>query len=155
MPMTPRAIALSLLVSLALVGCGGTPATTKPTGTPAGTPSASGGTVVQVTEQEFSITPNPTSVAAGTVSFNVKNNGTLEHEFLVLGPTGLPPEGLPSDDGGNTVDEEEVGVVAEDEGVPAGTSTTVTANLAAGNYVLICNIATHWSSGMRVAFTVH
>ena len=31
---------------------------------------------------------------------------------------------------------------------------TKTFDLAAGNYVLVCNIAKHYSQGMRSAFTV-
>lgn len=142
------AVLLSALAVAALVAaCGAA----GPTGSPAGSP----GTPVAVALEEFSITPNPASVAAGPVTFKITNSGTIEHELVVLGSTGLAPDQLPSDDGGVTIDEEEVGVAAEQEGVAAGSSATLNATLAAGSYVLICNIETHWQSGMRVAFTVH
>lgn len=148
MPMRFAALSVPLLVVAVVAGC-------EPAATPTGTPAGSPGTPVAVTLREFAIEPSPSNVAAGPVTFRITNSGTIEHEFVILGPTGLPVDQLPSDDGGQTVDEEEVGVVGEQEAIGAGTSATLNATLAAGNYVLICNIETHYTSGMRVAFTVH
>ena len=139
-----------LVVVVAIVGCGGAGGTVSPTGTPAGSPTAS----VAVTLGEFSVTPSPAGAAAGPVTFQVTNSGALEHEFVVLGPTELAPDQLPSADGGLTVDEAAVGVAAELEGIPAGSGATLDTPLSSGSYVLICNIETHWQSGMRAAFTV-
>ncbi len=51
-------------------------------------------------------------------------------------------------------------VVDEIEDIPVGETESLTVDLNAGNYVLICNIydeeeqETHYSEGMRTAFTV-
>ena len=45
--------------------------------------SASASTV-KITEKEFKITPSPTSVAAGKVTFKIKNAGALDHTFDVV-----------------------------------------------------------------------
>ena len=140
-----------LAVAALLTSCGGTGLTTVPSGTPAGSP----GTPVAVTLREFTVDANPNTVAAGPVTFQIANSGAIEHSFVVVGPTGLGADGLPSDDGGQTVDVEEVGEKGEVGAIAAGSSATLNATLAAGNYVLICNIASHYSAGMRVALTVH
>jgi uncharacterized cupredoxin-like copper-binding protein len=44
-----------------------------------------------------------------------------------------------------------VGEISETD---QGKTVTKTFDLAAGNYVLVCNIAKHYTQGMRSAFTV-
>jgi uncharacterized cupredoxin-like copper-binding protein len=122
--------------------------------------SAGGGTV-KVTLAEFSVTPDKTEIAAGSVTFEVTNNGPDDvHEVVVI-QTDLAPGALPVDSTG-TVDEAGGGmeVKGEIEDIAVGSSETLTLELAAGSYVLICNIYTeseheaHYSEGMRAAFTV-
>jgi uncharacterized cupredoxin-like copper-binding protein len=140
-----------LAIAALVASCGGAGVTTGPSGTPAGSP----GTPVAITLREFAVDANPGSVTAGPVTFQIANSGAIEHSFVIVGPTGLGADGLPSDDGGQTVDVEEVGEKGELDAIAAGSSVTLNATLPAGNYVLICNIASHYSSGMRVAFSVH
>jgi hypothetical protein len=51
-------------------------------------------------------------------------------------------------------------VIDEIEDIPVGETQSVTVDLEAGNYVLICNIfdetenEAHYAEGMRIAFTV-
>jgi len=54
------------------------------------------------------------------------------------------------------VDEEGEGLEAVDEieDIEAGTSPTLTVDLDAGSYVLICNITGHYDAGMHTALTV-
>ena len=81
------------------------------------------------------------------------------HEFVII-QTDLDPSDLPTDEHG-AVDESGEGmeVVDEIEDIPVG-ETQVTVDLAAGSYVLICNIYSedeneaHYAEGMRIAFTV-
>jgi uncharacterized cupredoxin-like copper-binding protein len=137
-------LAATLLIGLALPACGG-----------------GGGGTVQVTLQEFSVIPAQESVSAGEVTFEVENTGPEDvHEFVVI-KTDLAPDALPTDENG-AVEEEGEGmeVIDEIEDIPVGETQTLTVDLDAGNYVLICNIfdeeeqEAHYSMGMRTAFTV-
>jgi uncharacterized cupredoxin-like copper-binding protein len=136
-------------VALVAVGC-----------TSGSSPSATAGaTTVNVTLQEFSVLPDPTTAAAGDVTFHVTNEGPDDvHEFVVIA-TDLAPDALPTVEDG-TVDEEGEGMelIGEIEDIPVGESQDLTVSLDAGNYVLICNILesdeVHYALGMRTGFTV-
>ena len=102
----------------------------------------------------FSLSPSATSAKAGEVTFIAVNNATdLQHELIVI-KSDLPADKLTvgSD---NKVDEEAVTSIGEVSETDAGKSGTVTLKLEAGHYVLICNIAGHYSQGMHVDFTVN
>lgn len=123
--------------------------------------AASGTTAVEVTLQEWAVVPAPDSVAAGSVTFKVTNAGPADvHEFVVL-KTDLDPGALPTDTTG-AVSETGAGieVVDEIEDIAVGASPTLAVTLAAGKYVLLCNIydetdkEAHYKMGMRIAFTV-
>ena len=113
---------------------------------------------VTATLQEFSIEINPATAAAGEVSFAVTNNGTTEHEFEIF-RTDLAPDALPTNDDGS-VDSEGEGVeeIDEIEEFEPGNTETLTTDLEAGNYVMICNVVvgdiSHYQEGMRVGFVV-
>ena len=56
---------------------------------------------VNVTLDNFTIKPTPSSVKAGTVTFHVKNLAKgLSHEFVIIQPD-LSADKLPTDDDGN------------------------------------------------------
>jgi uncharacterized cupredoxin-like copper-binding protein len=121
----------------------------------------SGGTTVDVTLQEFAVSTSESSADEGEVTFDVTNKGPNDtHEFVVI-KTDLSPTELPTDDTG-AVDENGAGmqVVDEIEDIPVGESPSLTVDLDAGNYVLLCNIfdeeeqEAHYSEGMRTGFTV-
>jgi uncharacterized cupredoxin-like copper-binding protein len=116
---------------------------------------------VDITLQEFAVGAAPATAATGSVTFNIVNNGPDDaHEFVVI-RTDLDPNALPTDENG-AVDEagEGMEVVDEVEEIDPGASETLTVDLEAGNYALICNIydaeedEAHYSEGMRTAFTV-
>ena len=103
-------------------------------------------------------------VAAGNVTFTVKNTGTIDHEMIVL-KTDTPFDKLPIVDSGDPpapvssgadkVDEAAKVGETGDPNLKAGETRTFTiSNLAPGKYVLVCNIARHYALGMRSAFTV-
>ena len=110
-------------------------------------------TSVDVGLIEFAVEPSVDSVPAGTVTFNVSSDGAIFHNFKVVA-TDLSPDALPVDDALFAVDEEQVDVVASTADLDPGEQETLTVELAAGSYVLICNIPTHFQAGMTVAFTV-
>ena len=131
-----RAIAVASIGALILLnGCGGD----------------EGG--VGVTLADFSVTPDANSASAGDVTFDVTNDAEQTHEFVVV-KTDLAEDELPLNDEG--VDEEGEGmeIVDEIEDIEAGSDESLTTNLDAGNYVLICNLPGHYAQGMHAAFTV-
>ena len=119
------------------------------------------GGAIEVTVQEFAVIPATSSAPAGDVTFDVTNEGPDDvHEFVVF-LTDLAPDALPTTEDGS-VDEEGEGLElqGEIEDIAVGDTQSVTLDLAAGNYVLICNIydadeqEAHYQEGMRVAFSV-
>ena len=108
---------------------------------------------------EFMLTPDTATVEAGAITFNVENGGTFPHEFLVI-RTDLAPDALPTA-GEGQVDEAQLDVVGNVRPpLDGGASGSVTLNLSAGSYVLICNVFDdafppgHYGRGMSAAFTV-
>jgi uncharacterized cupredoxin-like copper-binding protein len=112
--------------------------------------SAEGG--IGVTEQDFSIAVSPGSAAAGEVSFNITNNGPTTHEFLIV-KSEEDPASLQVDKD-DIVPEDSLDVVDEQEEIAPGTAPTLTADLEAGSYILMCNLPTHYEQGMHTGFTV-
>ena len=118
-------------------------------------------TQVEATLREFAIDVTPKSVAPGSVYFLVENAGPADpHEFVII-KTDLAPDALPVGDDGR-VPEDDVEMIDEIEPYAPGSSASITVDLEAGAYVLICNIAeeedgeleSHYQLGMRTAFTV-
>jgi uncharacterized cupredoxin-like copper-binding protein len=150
------------LIVVVLVACGDDEGDGAATETPAGTTAAAdGGTEMSVTLQEFSIIPETDSADAGEITFNVENIGPDDiHEFVIV-KTELEPDALPTLEDGS-VDEtgEGVEVIDEIEDIPVGETQSLTVDLDAGSYALICNIydetedEAHYEQGMRTAFTV-
>jgi uncharacterized cupredoxin-like copper-binding protein len=118
--------------------------------------STSGGTTtVEASLSEFRIGLSQQTVPSGKVTFIVTNKGTMAHQFVIL-QTDLPDAGLPIDPSTSTVKEDAPGVVLVDQeaAIPAGESAQVSVDLKAGKYVIICNIAGHYTLGMHRALTV-
>ena len=173
-----RTLGLVVVAGVVLVGCGSSSksptgasgttiaaktATTAPggatttaagAGTTAGAGGAAGG--IEVTEKEFSIAlASPLKVGANTLS--VKNTGSFPHELKVIKADSYAS--LPQAADG-TVDEAKLAaaVLAKSGRVANGASGALTVTLAAGKYVLICNLGTgannHAAKGMHVDVTV-
>ena len=119
----------------------------------AGCSSDDEGTVA-VTVADFSVTPDPDSAPAGEITFDITNDAEQTHEFVVF-KTDLAPDQLPTDEDGD-VDEAGEGVehIDEIEDIGAGSTQSLTVNLDAGSYVLICNLPGHYAQGMHAGFTV-
>lgn len=144
-------------------GNGAEPTATVSEGeTPPGETPAEGATV-NVNLTEFSVSPDPESAPAGSITFNASNIGGEDHELVVI-RTDLAPDALPTADDGS-VDEagEGIEVIDEIEEFAPGGEESLTLDLEAGNYVLICNIveteatgevSSHYASGMTAAFEV-
>jgi iron uptake system component EfeO len=129
--------------------------------------TAAGGGTIRVDLQEWAVVPDTASAPAGEVTFEIENTGEETHEFVVI-RTDLAVTDLPTADDGS-VDEEGAGleVIDEVEDLAAGASETLTVDLEAGQYALICNIVeeegememempqgpSHFQNGMRTEFT--
>ncbi len=111
------------------------------------------GATVDVTLRDFEIELGETSAPAGEVTFAVTNEGPSVHEFVVF-QTDLASEDLPTDDDGNVAESEDFDPVDEIEDIEDGAEPTLTVDLEAGSYVVICNIPGHYANGMYAAFTV-
>jgi uncharacterized cupredoxin-like copper-binding protein len=116
--------------------------------TPSGTP-------VNVLLDDFDVERDAAVVPAGTVSFRIRNQGPTTHEVIVV-RTNLDSDELPLQPDGLTVDEEGDGVqfLDEAEGLDIDDRQTMVLDLAAGNYVLYCNLEGHYLGGMHAALTV-
>ena len=123
-----------------------------PTVAPAPTAAPAAGTAISVNLVDMSIRLSQSSVAAGTVTFTVRNTGTVVHEFAVLKTT-LAQDRIPNDPA-QPGKVQEPGLVGRVASLAPGASGTLTVNLTAGSYVLICNELAHYISGMHTAFTV-
>ena len=102
----------------------------------------------------FSISVPQNTMPAGPIIFEVTNIDPLFTHNLRVIKTDLAPDGLPLS--GSVVDEAQVNVVTStaDLAAVAGSESTPAVDLAPGNYVLICNIVGHYTSGMYLAFQV-
>lgn len=129
---TASLAALAAVAALAVAGCGDddeeaadTTATEQAGGAPVET--------LQVTETEYKLDPpNPTIEESGTVRFDVVNDGEVTHSLEIES------------------DQEEF---VSDE-IAAGESTTLTADLAPGEYEYYCPISNHADLGMEGTLTV-
>ncbi|MGH8903555.1 MAG: hypothetical protein ACRDYA_18265 [Egibacteraceae bacterium] len=124
---------------------------------PATVDPATADTRVNATLREFTLTPQPAEVPAGVIAFDVKNEGSVLHELVVL--RAASAEALPVAADGSA-EEHALGaqnVLGEIE-VPVGGTGTVAFRMAPGDYVLICNIAddtgVHFKEGMHASFEV-
>ena len=110
---------------------------------PAALPSAVG-----IGLREYSITPTSSRAKAGKVTFNVRNGGTITHEFVVIKttkPASALLKGARADEAGN---------VGETGDLKPGASKSISLRLPAGHYALICNLPGHYAAGQHTDFTV-
>ncbi|MEO5755331.1 MAG: sulfocyanin-like copper-binding protein [Mesorhizobium sp.] len=96
----------------------------------------------------------PSAVKAGEVTFNVKNDSKdTIHEMIVM-YLADPSKPLPYIESENRVNEDKAGDKGEVSELDPGKSGTLTVNLKAGKYLLICNVPGHYGAGMWAEFIV-
>lgn len=170
-PSTSRHIGAAALTGLAIIlaACGSSGATSNPTLSPVGTAAAAttapasttvAAASIDVTLQEWAVVPSATTLKAGSVTFNAKNVGPKEMHEMVVFKTDLGLLNLPTGADGK-VDEAGAGleVMGEIAELAVGASGSMTLDLAAGRYLLICNIVgadgtAHYGKGMTTEITV-
>jgi uncharacterized cupredoxin-like copper-binding protein len=118
--------------------------------------STPSGTPVNVRLEDFRVRMDTAVVSAGIVSFRLLGQGPTTHEFIVV-RTDRPPDKLPLQPDGLTVNEEAPGVelVDEADGLDIDDRQTLDLRLAPGHYVMYCNLEGHYLGGMYAALTVH
>ncbi len=96
---------------------------------------------------------NAVAANVGEVKFTVTNDGTIGHEFLVV-KTDMAVGEIPLD--GDHFPEPADGLEVVDEigEFKVGTTETLTVNLEAGKYQLVCNLPGHYKNGMHLGFEV-
>jgi plastocyanin len=137
---TVATLGAAALALFTIAGCGGddddeTVATTPPTTTGAtGATGAQGqAQEVDISETDFELDPSDPTVKAGTVTFNVTNDGDTTHNLEVEG------DGV----------EEEL-----EQDLAVGESGELTVDLEPGTYEMYCPIANHRDLGMEGEVTV-
>ncbi len=153
---------LFIVGSLGVIACGG-----GGNGDDNGGSSGSGNTVAISMDDQggtYTMVTSPSSVAAGSVTFDIENVGLIAHEFKVVklneagmaaDLTDLPTEAGLISETGNMVDG--VGTILGsllEADLPADSEDELTLDLEAGEYMLLCNVATHYQLGMWSEFTV-
>jgi len=114
------------------------------------------GTQVDVTVSDTKGTDGPMTMVvstatapAGKVTFTMKNTGTIEHEMIVI-KTDTPYDQLKVNADDKVSEDGSIGEISE---TPAGETKSVTLDMPAGKYALVCNIAKHYAMNMRAPFT--
>jgi uncharacterized cupredoxin-like copper-binding protein len=108
---------------------------------------------VDVKYDGYTLQPSRTSMKAGDIVFDINNqNGQVQHQFLVV-QSDLPAGQLTVGADGK-VDAASLKIVGQVTAVELGQSSTLTAQLAPGHYILMCNIVGHYQLGMHADFTV-
>lgn len=106
---------------------------------------------IAVELREHTISMSAHQIRAGTVTFIVRNRGTIAHDFIVI-KTDLAPDKLAVDQNAQKVSEEgRVGGVME---IPPAKNGNLRLDLGPGHYVIVCNVPTHYQLGMRTELTV-
>ena len=121
---------LMVVLAIALTGCG--PKTVT----------------LDVEMKDFSFTPDTFEVPAGaTVTMNLKNSGTVTHEYVIMvyGKDATPP--FSDDDEPNIFWEHELDMGGSE-------SVTFTAPTEPGEYHIVCGIPAHIEQGMVGTLTV-
>ena len=101
------------------------------------------------------------TVPHGTVSFLVTNDGSIDHEMVVLPLAGSRTAGARSVGGDGKIDEagslgeaSKTGGASAGDGIAPGASGWVTVTLAPGHYELVCNLPRHYAAGMYTQLNV-
>ncbi|MEA2520042.1 MAG: hypothetical protein QOF49_2122 [Chloroflexota bacterium] len=153
------ALAPAVLLVAACSSAASTPAAASPSAA-ASAAGASGaaasGAPVSAKESEFKIELASPTAPAGSVTFQITNGGTVPHEFVVM-KTDLAADKLPIDASKGVVSETTAGLTAVDEveDIAVGATPTLTVDLPAAHYVVICNLPGHYAGGMHADFTTN
>lgn len=105
-------------------------------------------TSIKVDFTDFKFTPDQWTVPAGQeITITVKNDGAVEHEFVIMNLGATAGEAFG--------DEDEANIYWEVEAQPGESKTeTFTAPSAPGEYQIVCGTEGHLEAGMVGSMTV-
>jgi uncharacterized cupredoxin-like copper-binding protein len=129
-------------LSLTVAACGSSGGDASPSPSPSG---------IATTLADFSIKPAEKEAPAGSVTFDLQNDGPSDHTFYVV-RTDLADDALPVKD--HLVQLSGLDVVAKLDNVPFNAAPSLTLSMTPGAYVFLCIYPGHYESGMFAAFTV-
>ena len=104
--------------------------------------------------QPMTLTLDKASVPAGDVTFKVHNNAMAEEHEMVLIKLKSANDQIPYNAAKHRVDESKLKSLGEVADLKPGKDGQLKVKLAAGNYLLLCNIKGHFEAGMKANFTV-
>ena len=107
------------------------------------------GSQVSVALVEWKLLPGQITARAGRVTFVVRNDGTMDHEFLVL-RSDRHHHSLAVKKGRAV----ETGRLGEIPLIRKGTTKRITLTVPRGKYVLLCNILGHYQLGQYASLRV-
>ncbi|MCA1666191.1 MAG: cupredoxin domain-containing protein [Thermomicrobia bacterium] len=106
-------------------------------------PAPAAADAINFIEKEFSIAMDKSTIKAGSITFNVKNNGATPHTL------GVTKESDSSKGAGIT------GPVIKESGtIDSGKTATLAVDLQPGTYNIVCTIPGHAQLGMIMTLTV-
>jgi uncharacterized cupredoxin-like copper-binding protein len=112
------------------------------------------GAAMDMSAATMGVKTSPATAKPGVVTFKVTNDSKdTVHEMIVMYMAD-PTKPLPYLDDEKRVDEDKAGDKGEVSELEPGASGSLTVNLNAGSYLLICNVPGHFSAGMWTTFTV-
>jgi uncharacterized cupredoxin-like copper-binding protein len=132
------ALAVACTFAAALLACGGSDGDTERT-------------EVGVSLKEWSVSPSQTEARPGTVTFEVRNEGSMPHQLVVI-KSDLPPEMLPVANG--DIATSQVRILESIDPIGSGATAEVRFEATAGKYVLVCNVPGHYQQGMTTSFLI-
>lgn len=146
------AASVMAILATSIGACGGddNKSSTSST-TSATTTTSTGQTTVNASLGEYFIKLDTSSIPAGSVRFDVSNDGKIEHEFVVI-KTNLAPDKLPLK--GGEADEDAGPSPGEIPSVKVGKEKQLEVSLKPGKYVLICNLPGHYKAGQSTGLDV-
>ena len=103
---------------------------------------------------EWFVRVDDESAPVGTVTFRITNAGSIRHEFLVVRTDIAPGKITVGDDARFAESNPAIEVVDEIAEWGPGQTKSLTLNLAAGTYQLVCNLPGHYRLGMWAGFAV-
>jgi uncharacterized cupredoxin-like copper-binding protein len=126
----------------------------KGAGTEMATTMAYGTAGMDMSKATMGVKATPATAPAGIVSFEVTNTSKdTIHEMIVM-YLADPSQALPYIAADSKVDEDKAGDKGEVSELDPGKDGALTVALKPGKYLLICNVAGHFSAGMWTTFEV-
>jgi len=110
---------------------------------------------IEVQESSFHIALAKSTVKAGKIGFDVHNDASIPHEFVIF-KTKLTADLLPLGKDGDVIEDSPQldNVLDSGSAIDPGATRALVANLKPGHYAVVCNLQGHYSLGMHISLNV-